>query len=225
MKTKSWVVWLLVVAFLASVGFLFLANRQKVAALDSARESKQQAADLQSQLDQLKNSIAAERTAELSKLRADNQDLPRLRNQLTLLQRTNLQLEAANQKLTQQLKAVLNAAQDQQSQLEKFAVEKQQASAAAENPPAPTPPASVETQAESERNQCMNNLRMIYAAKQEWALENNKTADAVPTAQDIAPYIKLDANGNIPGCPSGGTYTIGAVDEPPSCSIHGTFAP
>jgi hypothetical protein len=71
----------------------------------------------------------------------------------------------------------------------------------------------------------MNILRQIYAAKQEWALENNKSAGAIPTEQDIAPYIKLDANGNIPRCPSGGIYTIGAVGEPPSCSIHGTFQP
>jgi hypothetical protein len=217
MKTKNWVLWLLIAAFLASVGFLFLANRQKVAALDSARESKQQADDLQAQLDQLKSSIAAERNAELSKLRADNLDLPRLRNQVTLLQATNLQLQAAKQKLTQQLQAILATAQDQQGQLQQLVTEKQQASAAVQ--------AAVDVVAADARNTCINNLRMIEAAKQQWALENNKTAGAIPTAQDIAPYIKLDANGNIPGCPSGGTYTIGAVGESPSCSIHGTFQP
>src|SRR5258707_15687746 len=100
MKTKSWVLWLLVVAFLASEVFLFSANRQKNAALTSLNESKQQAADLQAQLEQITNSIAASRGAEISKLRADNQDLPRLRNQVT-------QLQAANDKLTQQLKAIL----------------------------------------------------------------------------------------------------------------------
>ena len=220
MKMKSWMVWLLVVAFLASVGLLFLANRQKVEALASARDSKQQAADLQAQLDQLKSSIAAAQTAELSRLRADNMDLPRLRNQVTLLQRTNLQWEAANQKLTQQLKAVLSTAQDQQSQLEKFVVEKQQARAAAENPPAP--PAPAETQVESERNQCINNLRQIYAAKQEWALENNKTDGDIPTEQDLVPYI---LGGVFPACPSGGTYTIGAVGASPACSVPGHVMP
>jgi hypothetical protein len=213
MKTKSWVLWLLVAAFLASVGFLFLANRQKVAALDSARAAEQQAADLQAQLDQLKNSIVAGRNAELSKLRADNLDLPRLRNQLTLLQATNLQLQAAKQKLTQQLQDILTTAQDQQGQLQQLVTEKQQASA--------TMQAAVDVVAADARNACINHLRQIDAAKNEWALENNKTAGAIPTAQDIAPYIKLDANGNIPGCPSGGIYTIGAIDERPSCSIHG----
>jgi septal ring factor EnvC (AmiA/AmiB activator) len=206
-KMKNGILWLLVVAFLASVGFLFLANRQKVEALDSARESKQQAADLQAQVDQLKSSIADSQNAELSRLRADNQDLPRLRNQVT-------QLQAANRKLTQQLQAILATAQDQQTQLEKYVAEKQQTRAAAQA-----------SEAESERDTCINNLRQIDAAKNEWALENNKTADAIPTAQDIAPYIKLDANGNIPGCPSGGTYTIGAVGVPPTCSIPGHVLP
>jgi septal ring factor EnvC (AmiA/AmiB activator) len=211
MKLKSWVVWLLVVAFLASVGFLFLANSQKNAMLTALRESKQQAADLQAQLDQLKKSIAVSQSAELSKLRADNQDLPRLRNEVT-------QLQAANEKLTQQLQAVLTAAQQQQGQLEQVAAEKQQARAAAQQ-------AAADEQAVTDRNTCINNLRQIDAAKNQWALENGKTADAVPTAQDIAPYIKLDANGNIPGCPDGGTYTIGAIGVPPTCSIPGHVLP
>ncbi len=211
MKMKSWVVWLLVVAFLASVGFLFLANRQKVAALDSARESKQQAADLQAQLDQLKNSIAAAQSEELSRLRADNQDLPRLRNQVTQLQAANVKFQAANQKLTQQLQAVLTAAQQQQAQLEQVAAEKQQARAAAQA-----------SEAESERETCINNLRQIDAAKNEWALENNKAAGAIPTEQDLLPYI---VNGIFPVCPSGGVYTIGALGVDPTCSIPGHAIP
>jgi hypothetical protein len=67
----------------------------------------------------------------------------------------------------------------------------QQARAAAQQ-------AAADEQAVTDRNTCINNLRQIDAAKNQWA-ENGKTADAVPTAQDIAPYIKLDANGNIPG--------------------------
>lgn len=214
MNTKSWVLRLLVVAFLASVILLFSANSQRSAALLSFRESKQQAADLQTQLDQIKSSIADSQNAELSRLHADNQDLPRLRNQLTLLQATNVMLLAANEKLTRQLQALVIAAQQAQAQAQQLAAEKQQARAAA-----------VQADEESARNQCINNLRQIYAAKQEWALENNKTADAIPTAQDIAPYIKLDADGNIPGCPSGGTYTIGAVGVPPTCSIPGHVLP
>jgi hypothetical protein len=158
---------------------------------------------LQAQVDELKNSNAGAQASEIARLRADNQDLPRLRSQVT-------QLQAEKQKLTQQLNATLTAAQQQQAQLEQVAAENQQARAAAQ-----------EANAVVERNACINNLRQIDAAKQQWALEKNKTADAIPTVQDIAPYIKLDANGNIPGCPSGGTYSINAVGELPSCSIPG----
>ena len=212
MKMKSWVLWSLIVVFLASEIFLFSANRQKDAALASFHAEKQRADDLQAQLDSLKDSNAGSQNAELSKLRADNQDLPRLRNQVT-------QLQVANQKLAQQLNATLTAAQQQQEQLQQLQTENQQAAATAQQ---------TLTQAETavaERNACINNLRQIDAAKNQWALENNKTVGAVPTAQDIAPYVKLDANGNISGCPSGGTYTIGAVGVPPTCSIPGHVLP
>ena len=205
-------------AFLASVILLFLANSQKNAALTALNESKQRADGLQTQVDQLKSSIAAAQGAELSRLRADNLDLPRLRNEVTLMQATNVQLRAANQKLTQQLQVILTTAQDQQAQLEKLAVENQQARAAVKQAGA----AIQQADAEAARNQCINNLRQIDAAKNQWALENNKSADAVPTAQDLLPYFP---NNIFPVCPSGGTYTIGSVGVLPTCSIPGHALP
>ncbi len=181
---------MLVAAFLASEVFLFSALRQKEAAQVSFQTEKQRADDLQSQLDSLKNSNAASQNAELSKLRADNQDLPRLRNQVT-------QLQSANRKLSQELKATSTFAQQQQAQLQELTAA-QQADAEA-----------------GERNACINNLREIDAAKQQWALEKNKTQDAIPTAQDLLPYFK---DGTFPVCPSGGTYAINAVGELPTCS-------
>jgi len=207
MKIKIWVVWLVVVVFLASEILLFSANRQKDAALVSFHAEKERADQLQAQLEELKNSNAGSQAAEIARLHADNQDLPRLRNQVT-------QLQAVNKKLSQQLNLTLTAAQQSQAQLEQVAAENQQVRAAAQ-----------EANAVVERNACINNLRQLDAAKQQWALEKSKTADAIPTVQDIAPYLKLDANGNIPGCPSGGTYTLNAVGELPSCSVAGHVLP
>ena len=207
MKIKIWVVWLVVVVFLASEILLFSANRQKDAALVSFHAEKERADQLQAQLEELKNSNAGSQAAEIARLHADNQDLPRLRNQVT-------QLQAVNKKLSQQLNVTLTAAQQSQAQLEQVAAENQQVRAAAQ-----------EANAVVERNACINNLRQLDAAKQQWALEKSKTADAIPTVQDIAPYLKLDANGNIPGCPSGGTYTLNAVGELPSCSVAGHVLP
>ena len=208
MKMKRWVLWSLIVVFLASEIFLFSANRQKNAALVAFHAEKQRADDLQAQLDALKDSNAGSQNAELSKLRADNQDLPRLRNEVT-------QLQAANRNLTQQLNLTINAAQQQQAQLQQIAVENQQARAAAQQ-------ANAVVQAVAERNACINNLRQIDAAKNEWALENNKTDGAVPTGEDLLPYFK---DGIFPVCPSGGTYTINAVGEPPTCSVPGHVLP
>jgi hypothetical protein len=74
----------------------------------------------------------------------------------------------------------------------------------------------------AQRNACINNLRQIDAAKQQWALENSKTDEAVPVALDLVPYLK----GNVfPVCPSGGTYTINSVGVPPTCSIPGHVLP
>jgi len=71
----------------------------------------------------------------------------------------------------------------------------------------------------AQKNACINNLRVIDGAKQQWALENSKPADAVPTAADLDRYI--------PGgyahlhCARGGEYVIGQVNAAPTCSIPG----
>lgn len=67
----------------------------------------------------------------------------------------------------------------------------------------------------SKHNACVNNLRQIDGAKQQWALENNKATTAQPTMQDIANYL----GAAIPQCPDEGRYTVGYVGGLPSCSI------
>ncbi|MGA3266020.1 MAG: hypothetical protein ABSE16_04270 [Verrucomicrobiota bacterium] len=82
--------------------------------------------------------------------------------------------------------------------------------------------ASLEVQ---QRYACINNLRQIDAAKNEWALEKGKPNGTPVAEDDIKPYIKLDADGNLPRCPAGGKYTIGNVGEKPTCSIPGHELP
>ena len=84
-------------------------------------------------------------------------------------------------------------------------------------------PNFVKARETAQMNACINNLRMIDAAKQQWALENGKMPGDVPTAQDLKPY--LGKNGVFPTCPAGGTYTIGAVSNAPTCSIPGHKLP
>ena len=71
----------------------------------------------------------------------------------------------------------------------------------------------------SQTNACINNLRIIDAAKQQWALENKKLSTDTPTIDELRPYIGRGPNGEMPTCPDGGAYTIGTVAEKPACSI------
>jgi hypothetical protein len=71
------------------------------------------------------------------------------------------------------------------------------------------------------RNACINNLRQIDGAKQTWAMEHKAAPDAVPTWQDIQPYLGRWPQGEIPKCPKGGVYTVGSVQVAPTCSIKG----
>ena len=79
-------------------------------------------------------------------------------------------------------------------------------------------PNFVKARETAQRNACLNNLRMIDAAKQQWALEKNKPATATPTAADLKPYLM---NNPFPVCPNGGVYKINSVSSDPECSIPG----
>ena len=79
-------------------------------------------------------------------------------------------------------------------------------------------PNFVKARSTSQQNACINNLRQIDAAKQQWALEKGMSANAMPSKEDLKPYLGRSA---FPRCPQGGEYTIGAVNEPPTCSIPG----
>jgi hypothetical protein len=68
-------------------------------------------------------------------------------------------------------------------------------------------------------NSCVNNLRQLDGAKQQWELENHRTTNDVPTLTDLRTYV---ARPRV--CPQGGTYIPGRVGELPTCSIGGTYA-
>jgi len=70
---------------------------------------------------------------------------------------------------------------------------------------------------------CISNLRQIDLAKHQWATDKKKPAPAVPTWDDLQPYLGM-GNGRIQ-CPKGGEYTIGPVSTSPTCSIPGHALP
>ena len=80
-------------------------------------------------------------------------------------------------------------------------------------------PNFVRARTQSQQNACINNLRQIDGAIQQWALENKKATNATVAFTDISLYLK-----NSVACPSGGTnfassYTIVDVSTKPVCKI------
>ncbi len=70
----------------------------------------------------------------------------------------------------------------------------------------------------AQMNACVNHLRQIDSAKQQWALEKQKQATDIPTEGDLVPYLKLK-DAQMLRCPAGGDYKINSVSEQPTCSI------
>ena len=75
----------------------------------------------------------------------------------------------------------------------------------------------------SATNACMNNLRQLDGAKQQWALGYGKDSNSVPSWEDIRPYIGHGTEADIRNlrCQEGGTYTLGRAADPPKCSVGG----
>ena len=89
-------------------------------------------------------------------------------------------------------------------------------------------PNFVKARATSQANACINNLRQIDAAANQFALEKGKTSgSAIVLGTDLTPYIKLNVASSIPQCPAGGTYVVGVVGATPqvACSLANTVTP
>ncbi len=86
-------------------------------------------------------------------------------------------------------------------------------------------PNFIKARTTSQKNACINNLRQIDGAIQQWALENNKSASATVTSGNVTPYLGRGSAGQYPTCPAGGTYTISTVNAKPTCGISGHTLP
>ena len=82
-------------------------------------------------------------------------------------------------------------------------------------------PNFVRARTTSQMNACINNLRQIDGAKQQWALETKQSTNATPVITDVSPYLR-----NSVLCPAAGaattftaSYTMGDVSTKPLCVI------
>ena len=74
------------------------------------------------------------------------------------------------------------------------------------------------------KNTCINNLRLIDGAIQQWALEAGAGATSTVTLANLTSYLGRGGKGTINTaggtvCPSGGTYSAQTVADKPTCSL------
>ena len=87
-------------------------------------------------------------------------------------------------------------------------------------------PNFVRARTTAQQNACINNLRQIDGAKQQWGLENRAGSTATPANSDIQPYLGRGNNGTLPVCPSDSSkrfdtsYVKGNLQTPPTCLIN-----
>ena len=81
-------------------------------------------------------------------------------------------------------------------------------------------PNFVKARAQSQCNACINNLRQIDAAANQFALETGqKTGATIAYPANLMPYIKLNSAGSIPPCPANGDYDCANVGSKPTCTL------
>ena len=89
-------------------------------------------------------------------------------------------------------------------------------------------PNFVRARTTSQTNACINNLRQLDGAKQQWALENKVSATATPQGTDIQPYLGRGTAGGLPTCPADSqktfttSYQVNNVSTAPTCLISPT---
>jgi prepilin-type N-terminal cleavage/methylation domain-containing protein len=84
-------------------------------------------------------------------------------------------------------------------------------------------PNFVKARVTSQANACINNLRQLDSAMQQYAIENRLDISSPYTISALRPYIRLDSTSNIPSCPASGIYSPGpTVTNSPTCSLSNT---
>ncbi len=75
-------------------------------------------------------------------------------------------------------------------------------------------PNFMRARANAQQKACINNLRQIDGAINEWALETGQSTGAtVGGVATVSAYIKLNTSGGVPGCPARGVYTTHNVGD------------
>jgi hypothetical protein len=203
MNPKRWFLWTCLLLLLVGEGFLYNANQQKSAVQAKLHETQDQILLLHQEMDQYRLSSSIVQSNEVARLHRENANLFL---KLNAALDTIKSLIGTNAQLAQDLDATRELASQQQDQMQQMQPDEES-----------TNITQTLTPAEAQREECLDNLRLIDAAKQQWAIDKNKGLTAVPTVLDLLPYLP----DGFPVCPVGGKYTIHSVELSPTCSVAG----
>lgn len=79
-------------------------------------------------------------------------------------------------------------------------------------------PSFVRARQTTQQNACINNLRQIDGAMDQWAIENNEATGAAVAGGDLDIYLKRNFAGTT--CPASGAYTVASVGTDPVCTVY-----
>ncbi|MCE9616596.1 MAG: hypothetical protein K8T26_20160 [Lentisphaerae bacterium] len=83
-------------------------------------------------------------------------------------------------------------------------------------------PSFVKARDTSQVKACINNMRILDAAKEQAAMGRGLEVGDVLTEDDVSPFVKGGFAGLV--CPRGGHYAINLLGEDPACSVHGSLS-
>jgi myosin heavy subunit len=219
---KTVVPWVGVAVMMVAVAILFSNTRKQAVELAALRANTGQVEELRRGLTEAADQRVMAQD-ELERFRRDNADLARLRNEVNQLRQQKEQWVNQAQAAQQSVSATAQQQAAQAQQLHMLLAENQRLRAQSiQTAQAQQVHAAEATQLLVSQNSCVNNLRQLDGAKQQWALENRKTAEDMPTVEEVRVYLR---NNELPVCPAGGAYTLNAVAVEPVCSIPGHVLP
>jgi len=222
---KSFLPWLAALALLGAAAFFFSSNRKLTAEVAALRAESAQVESLRAEFEHLKQTGSPVQAEEIARLRKQAEEVLKLRNEVQQLRGEKKDLTQRAQQAQSQAQAAQAQVQAVQSQVQSLSTNLQAAQALTAQQQAFAARYGIQPgtlSPEQALNACINYLRQMDGAKQQWALENRKTVNDVPTEKDISPYLR---GGILPKCPGGGTYTLGAAGVAPTCSIAGHALP
>ena len=206
-RSMKYLPWLLVVALAVAIGLFYNTNQQQAAELAQLRPASQELEQLRTSQADTNRPQALAASEELTRLREENKEILHLRNEIRQVRDQHQQLSRQAQTAQAQLQGV----QAQAEAARTTAAQNQAQAQQLQN--------SLRTQAQV--NACVNNLRQIDGAIQQWALENRQPATAPVTLNDLLRYLR----GTMPACPAGGFYTVINASMLPTCSVPGHALP